>query len=449
MARLLSSWLGAYAEFTRNSEAPDIFNFWTGVSTVAGALRRQVWIDEVKFKWFPNFYIIFVAPAGVVTKSTTMSVGMGLLRQVDGVKMGPGSMTWQGLTWTLQESLQLIPFGADGLSDYMPMSAITCEVSELGTFLDPRDNVLSSVLIDLWDGKEVPWERWLRSNDNTRIENPWVNIIAATTPSWLKDNFSEIMIGGGLTSRIVFVFADKKKTLVPYVSRTTQISNHKELEDALISDLQKIAQIKGEYKLTNDAYDFGEQWYAEHWNSPEEHLLGSRFQGYRARKQSHIHKLAIILSASESDSRIITRDHMQIALHLVSGTEADMHKVFDNIGVAAGSKHIETILDILQSFGNTSRQELWRMAMKTMNGKEFGEALDGAIMAGYIAQFITADGPSIHFIRSHGDRGRPPKPNGSGAYASRPEPAGTEESPIDSVPEEVLPSSVEPRTARQ
>ena len=51
---------------------------WVGVSTIAGALRRKVWIDQAYFKWYPNFYIILVAPPGIVAKSTTASLGMRL-----------------------------------------------------------------------------------------------------------------------------------------------------------------------------------------------------------------------------------------------------------------------------------------------------------------------------------------------------------------------------------
>jgi hypothetical protein len=76
--RHFKHWLKAYLDYTSASEAPDAFHFWTGVSTIAGALRRHVWVEQHIFQWIPNFYIIFVAPAGVATKSTTLNLGMGL-----------------------------------------------------------------------------------------------------------------------------------------------------------------------------------------------------------------------------------------------------------------------------------------------------------------------------------------------------------------------------------
>lgn len=257
MARRLKSWLHSYAEFTDVSEAPISFNFWTGVAAIAGALERKVWIDEVKFKWYPNFYILLVSPPGVATKSSTVSVGMKILRTVPDVQFGPSSMTWQGLARGLQESQVMVPLHDEVtnplLQEYMPMSAITCEVSELGTFLDMNDGQMQSVLIDLWDGKDSAWERWLSTADNTRIENPWINVIAATTPTWLAMNFDDLTVGGGLTSRIVFVYAEEKRQRIPYISDMINIKNYDQLEKDLAHDLEEIHKIKGPFILTPEA----------------------------------------------------------------------------------------------------------------------------------------------------------------------------------------------------
>lgn len=387
MARILQNWLSAYADYTSVSEAPEMFNFWSGVSTIAGALRRQVWIDQIKFKWTPNFYIVFVSPPGVATKSTTMSIGMSLLKQIDGIVMGPQSLTWQGLTSGLQESMRLVPLNTskDILErSYITMSAITCEISELGTMLDPRDPTLMSVLIDMWDGREGKWERWLRSKENTAIDNPWINIIGATTPSWLQENFPDSMIGGGLTSRIVFVYADQKKYLIPYISELVELDEHKELEKSLLHDLNEIAQLRGAYKLTSAALDFGRSWYTQHWKHPEEHLLTDRMQGYRARKQTHVHKLAMILSAAESDELVIEKRHLELALGFASGIERDMHIVFESIGLHQSARDMEVVMSFIRANKRVLHQDLWRACYRSMSRKEFGEAIDALVHAGYI-----------------------------------------------------------------
>jgi hypothetical protein len=190
VARNFPHWLKAYCDFTATSEAPLDFHFWTGVSTVAAVLRRRVWKDELLFKWTPNFYIVFVGPAGIVTKSTTLNIGYQLLRAVPNISFGPDSMTWHGLARRFEAAVEYAnykdPLGKD---HKILMSPLTCSISELGTFLRPDDKGLVSFLTDVWDGKERPFDHVTKDSGALKIENPWLNIIGATTPEWMQDNF--------------------------------------------------------------------------------------------------------------------------------------------------------------------------------------------------------------------------------------------------------------------
>ena len=91
--RNYADWLKAYLKYAEATEAPQHMHFWSGVSAVAGALRRKVWIDQAYFKWYPNFYIVLVAPPGIVSKSTTVGIAMDLLRKVPGIHFGPDVVT--------------------------------------------------------------------------------------------------------------------------------------------------------------------------------------------------------------------------------------------------------------------------------------------------------------------------------------------------------------------
>ena len=213
--RRLTNWLAAYAEHTAISEAPPEFHLWTGVSVIAGALRRRVWVDMKTFQWTPNFYIIMVAPPGVATKSTTMKIGYSILQDVPGVKLGPSSITWQGLLKSFEEAqVAVVDPGVsdpkDPMAERHPMSCVSCGVSELGVFLRPKDEELTAFLTDMWDGQKGSWERKLSTKEVPRIENPWLNVVGCTTPSWFSDGFDVSMIHGGLTSRCIFIWANKK-----------------------------------------------------------------------------------------------------------------------------------------------------------------------------------------------------------------------------------------------
>lgn len=384
--RIFENWLSAYEKYTEISEAPSSLHFWVGVSTIAGALQRKVWIENYSFQWTPNFYIVLVGPAGVVTKSTSIRIGYDLLREVPGVHFGPNSLTWQALTKSLAEAqvAQKIGEKKDGEPILMPMACITCSVSELGTFLQPGEAKFMDVFTDLWDGQLVSWEHATATTGKTKIINPWINLIAATTPAWLRANFPESLVGGGLTSRIIFVYADKKKMKIAYPGLMRKPAEHEDLKQALIHDLKVINEIVGEYALTEDAVRWGIEWYERLEDTRPPYLASERFDGYMARKQGHLHKIAMVLAAAQRNERYITKEDLEVADKVLKKVEASMVKVFESIGVSDSSLQMREILSILDKVEEIIFQDLWRMCCRTMSLQQFKEALDAALRAGFI-----------------------------------------------------------------
>lgn len=381
MARVLDNWIKTYMQYSSFSEAPDKMHFWVAVSTIAGALRRRVWIDQGYFQWTPNFYIILVAPPGIVSKSTTLSIGMNLLKQLDGIKFGPDAVTWQALTQALAEANEAVLM--DG-GVYMPMSCVTIASSEFGTFLNPNDREMVDVLVSLWDGQLGVWEKKTKTQGSDRIENPWINIAACTTPGWIAGNFPEYLIGGGFTSRCVFVFAKEKRRLIAYPSAVLP-PEFEELRKKLLRDLECISLLRGPIVLSPQAITWGTKWYEDHYGHRPKHLDNERFGGYLARKQTHIHKLAMVLCASESDSLIIEEHHLAAASQIVTSLEQDMPEVFSLIGVQGQSKHSIDVLAVLKSHGKISQQECFKHCFRTMSWFEF----QNAVVAGQQSKQIT------------------------------------------------------------
>ena len=371
-------------DFTKHSESPSDFHLWTGVAVIAAALRRQVWIDMKYFEWTPNFYIILVGPPGVASKSTSMRIGQSLLSDLPNIHIGPTSMTWQALTESLEEAHDMVNMGEHIDGPYMSMSCVSCFVGELGTFLNPRDKELVDVLVSLWDGQQETFHRRTRSQGDTKIFNPWLNLIACTTPAWLTENFPDAMIGGGLTSRIVFVYGDTKRRLIAYPKFEMDDKKISEMEGKLKEDLAQIATLKGEYKLTADAVMWGEAWYKDHWTADTSHNL-ERYDGYMARKQTHIHKIAMIIAAASRDDLQITTHDLQTAEQLTNCIEHSMQKVFSAIGSSETNRQLDRILKLLAGRSDgVARNTLWRRCLTHQTAQQFEDALNAGISAGYI-----------------------------------------------------------------
>lgn len=378
-------WLKAYMHFTRASESPDAFHFWTGVGTVAGALRRRVWIDMRHFQWTPNFYIILVGPPGIASKSTTIRIGTSLLEHVPGLHFGPQSMTWQSLTQTMEESVEYVKYvDYKGVEQLQAMSPVTCSIPELGTFLKMDDSALVDVLISMWDGQQENWGHKTKSSGNIEIKNPWLNLLACTTPSWLEQHFPTSMIGGGLTSRIMFIYGDKKRHLVAYPDEAQREQDYEDYRKTLIEDLQRIALLTGPYRLSPDARAWGTQWYEKLWSTRPADMANDRYSGYISRKQTHLHKVAMVLAASQRDQLIVERDDLIQADALLNSVEPHMIKVFESVGVVDEAKNVANILAHVRAYKWIEGAALFNLLRNNMTEKDFKNAIRISVEQGIL-----------------------------------------------------------------
>ena len=380
MARKLKNWITAYMEYTQHSEAPDEFHKWTAVGTIAGALRRRVWFHMGYFTWYPNFFLFFVAPPGVVSKSTTVSLGMDLLREVDGIKFGPSAVTWQELVRRLEDAQEDFLYK----DDYYPMAPITIAASELGTFLDPRNREMIDVLVDLWDGKKGVWEKATKTGSSEKIQNPWIHILGCTTPSWIAENFGDYFFGGGLASRSVMVYAETKRKLVAYPHLHFG-DDMDMLKDYLIKDLEEISNLVGPYEATKEAYEWGTEWYEEHWLGEQTNLEAEKFQAYRARKQTHVHKTAMVLAAAESGERIIEIRHLKQAYEEITALEKNMPQVYGKMNRDAEMIMAADVLDFIRTKGECGKQFLYKEFWHVMSYQTFSNILESLRNTGLVS----------------------------------------------------------------
>ena len=394
MSRNYPDWITAYLSYASVTEAPRRMHFWSAVGTVAGCLRRRVWIDMKRFTWYPSFYIVFVAPPGIIAKSTTIDISTDLLRQVPGIKFGPNAITWQALVTAFAAASEAFEFE----EAWHPMSPLTLVASELGSLLNLQDKDMINLLIELWDGKKS-YEKITKMSGNDIIEAPWINLQAGTTPHWIADNMPQAMIGGGLSSRCIFVYGDAKEKYVAYVDE--QISDgDAEMRMKLIEDLEQIAMLCGRFTISKDARAWGRAWYERFWKDAASRMDDQMLEGYASRKQTHIHKVAMVISASRDDSLIITAEDLQLANAMLEDLEQDMNKVFSRIGRSENSLHAERFIDFVNRKGSISYAEAYKMIhIHFPDFRDFEGILTGAVRSGQIMMEAGGDGLIIKAVK--------------------------------------------------
>ena len=194
----------------------------------------------------------------------------------------------------------------------------------------------------------------------------------------------EVMLGGGLISRIVFVYGAAKRHLAAYPGDLVDREKADALKATLVEDLNKIADLKGQYALDAEAKEWGNPWYKKLWEERPLHLASERFDAYVSRKQTHVHKLAMVLAAAQRDELVITMDDLQTANRFLTALEGDMQLVFQSIGVSDTSRYTQELLTFVRAYKRIDQRTLWRLCMTTMGPREFSEAIESAVRAGYL-----------------------------------------------------------------
>lgn len=326
--RQLANWITAYMEYTRATESPDAYHFWTAISVLGAATARQVSLDFNYFTIFPNTYIILVGPSGV-RKSAAAGIGMAIAESA-GIKKFSDKITGAALIKDLAEcTVKRITGNTVQLCSPMLIYA-----SELGVFMGP-DAYSSGVIADLTDLYDCPkkWEKKTISRGTEEIIAPYVSLFAASTPTSLKACIPPDAVGQGFTSRILFIWASNRKQRVPYPQFD---AGTKMLEKGLINDLQHISTLRGTFTFTTAGFEAYRSHYLQR-PDPEEEFEDERLRGYASRKDVHLLKLAMALSVADRDDLTISEKEIDAAIEAFKWLDEGLAQVFAGQGNAQNS----------------------------------------------------------------------------------------------------------------
>lgn len=322
--RNLPDWIDGFMLLTENSEPPVLFRKWTAISTIAAALQRKVSIDlGISLRFYPNFYIVLVGPSAT-GKGTAMKYAYDILEQLPNIRLTAQATSLQALIKRMKET-SLTDLNIE-TGEELYHSSITVFSNEFTVFLGYQNRELISSLCDWYDCPN----RWVYDTikrDKELIIGCWVNILGGTTPDNIKEALPMAAIGGGLTSRIIFVNEDKKSKLVVFPSITQR---EIDLQMHLVHDLEQILLLSGSYKFTKDASAFYHDWcYKADMNPP---FHDKKFDGYCGRRRNHLLSLGMVCSASAGDTLILSSDHLQRAAELLDEVEVNMGTTFRGMG---------------------------------------------------------------------------------------------------------------------
>lgn len=324
--RQLPDWIDAFMLYTENTEPPILYRKWTAISVLAAVLQRKCRVEwGTSLIFYPNLYIVLVGPSAT-GKGTAMSPGLDLLEDLRHIKIAAQATSLQALIRRLKETNFNDP---DLKTGEMQMhSSMTIFSKEFTVFLGYHNRELMSALCD-WYDCDRHWTYETISRKKEEIVGVWVNIIGGTTPDLIQSSMPLDAIGGGLTSRIIYIYEEKKEKIVPL---PMQSQKEKDLYVTLLHDLEKIYMLSGTFQYTTDFMNTWADWCNTNEDNPP--TFDKKFDGYLGRRRAHVMKLSMIMSASRNSDEpmIITRDDFDRALRTLEEAEVRMPLTFRGVG---------------------------------------------------------------------------------------------------------------------
>ena len=143
MERRLPDWITGFLKYTENTEPPYTFRLWTALHTITAVLQRKCYLPWGSLTFYPNMYIVLVAPPGAARKGTAMGPSLDMLSEPNlGVKLAAEAITREALIRELKNANDTIINQQTG--EMIFHSSLTIHSQELTVFLGYHNYQLMS-----------------------------------------------------------------------------------------------------------------------------------------------------------------------------------------------------------------------------------------------------------------------------------------------------------------
>lgn len=328
-SRKLPNWIDGFVTYTAKLPSPVILRQWGAISAIAGVLEQKVWTTSVFGKTFPHLYVILVGPPGVGKSLVTLRVER-LWNEIEDQFLGSSSLSKAALVDELHAAERSVTLPEEGPTTFHSLKVAS---NELGVLLPAYEGEFMNALTDIYDS--TPYSESRRSTKHSfKLDHPQLNILAATTPSYLNKFLPEGAWDQGFTSRTMMIYSGE----IIITDIFDIVKNDKKLWRHLSADLQIIGNLAGPLGFTEEAIDLFRTW---HLGGMEPVPSHPKLRNYCSRRPIHLLKLCIIASIAEDDSLTVSAEHVQQALDWLTQFEFFIPDIFKSMAKGGDAQALE------------------------------------------------------------------------------------------------------------
>ena len=372
----------------------DISNSWS--------FRPTAWFDGAGFEIGSNMLIVLVG-GSTIGKSTSFELPyMKCFKELavpsnstkgkrnwherwkkyglnDPLRIAADRITSQKMVVNLAQ-LGHVDMTLTSFADSEPFydSSASLLVSEFGTFMKVYDEDTPKFLTEMWDRRpDYNHETKTGSNKEIYIRAPCLNAIFGATPGQFIDNLPKNVQNQGFLSRLLVVYDPRKfkETGFPKPGWTPGLFK------ALREDLAEISKIKGafDWEGGREGSFFKEvnEWIIEDFEPKPMH---PRLLEYNGRRKAHFVKVAMSVSASKRNDRLITPEDWEETKGLMFEIEATMPIALFGFGMSEiGKSSMDLLSELRNSPKGMTIRDFNRKVMRTARSVTEAQSLPKAM----------------------------------------------------------------------
>lgn len=380
--RLCENWIKSFRDWTvdRSQIRMELID-WSAIFTLATVLKRNVAITRTSgflgsWDCYPFLYIIVVGPSGI-GKTTAIKYSFELTDQIPTLAKPPTFATMEGI-----------------IDEMVKDPALYLSIEELEDIMQKDNNrKMFGFLTSMYDGKASIRQKTLK-RDLEFADKPCLNMFAGTTPEWVSDNIPPGVLNGGFGSRVIWLYIPDLRRRKMYYKKEMQEFDFTKLEKALVSDLQHISTIEGDYTISEEAMIFMEKWNEE----IPSRVKYNKIKGYIMRKSVFVHKLAMIMHVAYSDSMELNLLDFKNSISLIEGLEPNLPKIFEGVGKNEYAAEMRDIAQYIMETPGVRDDDLREVFKSAAGPAKLHELIEGLLAASIVRTEQAEDNTRIFYL---------------------------------------------------
>lgn len=340
--RQLPSWIDQFVEYTSNTESAEIFRRWAGISVVAAALERKVWVKTYG-TFFPNLYIYLVGEAGI-GKTVPISKAREFISELKELPLGATSMTMASLVDKLVGAKRTIVEMNRPALEFNSMYIIA---DELSAFMHKWETDIVAGLTTFYDSVHYSQVRRTMGVD-VKIERPILNILCGSTPSNLIRTTPDSAWEQGYMSRVILIFSRDRRVVDLFGTQ------FRDKPPELVHDLKIIASLYGEFGYSKEFGEILHEWRLAGCPPEPTH---PKLKGYVSRRVGHLIKLTMVSCVDRGSSMLLEAVDFQRALGWLREAEDWMPEIFQSGAPGLDAQAMDEIHHFIKTAGKAGVHE--------------------------------------------------------------------------------------------